>query len=204
MNHVTHLLGPYIDGELRPSQLANIEKHLAICEACHNELEEFTRLSGFLHDIPQAENLKTEDQFLAEVGLLMYRKPENTLLTRVLTTGWKAIPVGLVATWAFVQTAIIVTGIIVLVTRLVPGAEEMKNVVNIPVQAGWASALCCSVRPLIAQILETAIQLLQIEIPLYWTVSVFIVFPFAIGTLFVCWLASWWVLRNRPIPKDSV
>ena len=109
MDHVTDFLGPYLDGELQASHNAKIEKHLEICKSCRVELAELQKLGTLLQDNAQLPETKSEDQFVAEVGLLMKRQTEPTALKRVLVTGWKAIPVSLAGTWLFVQTSLIVT-----------------------------------------------------------------------------------------------
>src|SRR6266542_3256081 len=48
-------LSPYIDGRLTTSETTALKAHLALCEACHRELDELRATASALHGLPQAE-----------------------------------------------------------------------------------------------------------------------------------------------------
>lgn len=203
MDHVTDFLGAYLDGEIRSSQVDRIEKHLETCALCRHELAELTVLRHLLQSTASAPTLKSEDQFVADVGLLLQRQPESPALERMLTTGWKAIPVGLATTWIFVQTSLIIMTCVYLVSLVAPGTAGIDQILSVPTPSAWSNALGWIAQPLMIQILEIVTQLLRQDMHIYWHISVFLVVPFVIGILFLCWLASWWVVSERSSTAES-
>ena len=57
MDHETtqDLLSSYLDGDLTPEQRAEVDAHLAECEACREELELLQLTLDALHDLPELE-----------------------------------------------------------------------------------------------------------------------------------------------------
>ncbi len=53
--HVRDLLSAYVDGELSPPERGMVEAHLAACEECSAEIEEFAALDGALRALPLGE-----------------------------------------------------------------------------------------------------------------------------------------------------
>ena len=133
----------------------------------------------------------------------MERQPETTALQRVLVAGWKAIPVSLAGTWIFVQTSSIVTALFTGISRVAPELPGIDRLTPAPASSVFSNALTGITQPLIAQVLEGITQYLQVDIPVTWQVPIFTVLPFFIGILYVCWLASWWVVRERGITQDT-
>ncbi len=204
MDHVTDFLGAYLDGELRVSQAERIEKHLEMCALCRLELTELTKLNNLLQDTVSTPTMKSEDQFVADVGLLLRRQPESSTWERVLLTGWKAIPVGLATTWIFIQTSLIIMSCVYILSLVVPGIAGIEHLLAASTPPVWSNALWGITQPWITQILEAVTELLHLDIHIHWNISVFLVLPFVIGTLYVCWLASWWVVRERTYANVSV
>ena len=85
MEHVLEWLDAYHDGELHGRQLHRVEEHLAQCEMCRDELESLDAFSALLQESPPAENLMQShqkslmrpEQFVAQVGLMLPRRPEQ-------------------------------------------------------------------------------------------------------------------------------
>ncbi len=204
MDHITEFIGAYLDGELRASQVASIEKHMETCELCRQELAELTALSHMLRDTAPVRTLKAEDQFVAEVGLLLPRKAEVSALERTLTTGWKAIPVGLAATWIFVQTSLIVMTCVYIISLVAPGTGAIDLILTSPAPSAWANSLGWVTQPFLIQILEVLLQSLRLDGQIYWQILSVLIVPLVLGVLFVCWLASWWVVRERSMNTKSV
>ena len=46
---------PYVDGRLKESEHAEMEKHLAVCAACRLRVNEFRAVTGLLDELPQIE-----------------------------------------------------------------------------------------------------------------------------------------------------
>ena len=204
MDHVTDFLEPYLDGELRNSQVTKIENHLETCALCRAELAELEQLSLILHSAVPLPSLKSEDQFVTEVGLLLERRPEPSAMKRALITGWKTIPVGLAGTWVVAQTALIVTTVVYGLSLLAPGIGGLQQVLAASEQPVLSNSLSFITKPLLIQIIEVITNLLQIDIPFSLNISIFNFIPYIICTLYVCWLASWWISRDRKSVKQSV
>jgi hypothetical protein len=199
MEHITELLGPYIDGELRKSQIRKIENHLKVCESCRHELSELRKLSALLQDNATLSAMKTEEQFLSEVGLQMLRKPETTTLQRALVIGWKAIPVSLAGTWVFVQTSAAISTLFYLLSRITPNLPGMDLLAPVPESSAWSNLLSSISSSFITQMPEVITELLHIDLPIRWQIPVLTTITCGIGILYICWLASWWVVREHSV-----
>ncbi len=46
------MLSPYIDGQLSPSEVKGVERHIEECDACRRELESLRAVVGLLHRVP--------------------------------------------------------------------------------------------------------------------------------------------------------
>ena len=204
MDHITEFLGPYIDGELRPSQVKRIENHLKTCECCRSELNELRQLSALLQEDASLPSVKSEDQFVAEVGLLMDRQPETPAFKRVLVTGWKAIPVSLAGTWIFIQTSLVVTGLFTIISRIAPDLPGIAQLSPALPASVWSSFMGSISQPAILQVLEGITHFLQMDMPVTRRVPILTLLPFFIGILYVCWLASWWIVREYRITQETI
>jgi len=67
--HTAYLHGDYLDGELSPSQKEQVEKHLAECEQCRQDLERLKRLTESLGQIEV--ELPGHDYFDRQASYLM-------------------------------------------------------------------------------------------------------------------------------------
>lgn len=53
MDHLDpELISAYIDGELSPADMQQVERHLAACEACRTEFEELRGMSTLVRELP--------------------------------------------------------------------------------------------------------------------------------------------------------
>ncbi len=115
--HVTEWLNAYLDGELKGSQLQQVEEHLVECRACRTELESFARLSSLLHEVPAPE-FPAPERFAAQVSLFLPRRQVPTSKNKVLEVGWWMIPVGLLGTWIFISTSVFVSNLLFAANNL--------------------------------------------------------------------------------------
>jgi hypothetical protein len=100
--HVSEWLSTYHDGELRGNRLHYVEAHLAECGLCQTQLESFELVSSLLHEVP-TPGFTAPERFAALVKLRLPYKKVTISRTQILVIGWWLIPVGLLATWVFVN-----------------------------------------------------------------------------------------------------
>ena len=122
-NHMTAWLPAYHDGELTGRIVQKVEAHLAECAPCRAELESLRSLSALLAESPAAEGLLSPEQFVAQVGLRLPRRPQRPFAQRVALVAWRLVPIGLLVTWLFLQTVFAVTWVVQLVPGIALGAE---------------------------------------------------------------------------------
>ena len=191
-NHVTEWLNAYLDGELHGSQLHNVEEHLTECKVCKAELQSLRDLSGLLHEIPAPE-FTTPERFATQVNLLLPQRPATAPRSRLFEIGWWMIPVGLLAAWAFVSTASIVSDMISTANNfgLVDSANTLL-VSDASDTVNWTSTL--GQFGLLAgnglQWFEMTERYSRNVIPQFvWQVS--------IALLYLSWIAIWWARQTR-------
>lgn len=191
-DHVTEWLNAYLDSELHGSRLRQVKEHLAECGVCQAELRSLQDLSGLLHKVPAPE-FTSPERFATQVNLLLPQRPVSAPRNRLFEIGWWMIPVGLLAVWAFISTASIVSNIVSAAnnfgvvdganTLLVSGASDPAN---------WTSALgqLGFLEGNILQWIELTENYSKNVIPQFiWQVS--------IALLYMTWIAIWWARQTR-------
>ena len=53
--HVSHLLSPYLDGQVEEDERLQVERHLRTCSACRTELAQLRLIVGTMHAMPAME-----------------------------------------------------------------------------------------------------------------------------------------------------
>jgi len=196
IDHVTHLLGAYHDGELQGKRLNHVEEHLSTCESCQAELEQMQALSNTLALYPAPSALTSADTFVAQVALQMPRSPDEPTIKRAFNFGWQAAPVGILSVWAFVQSLLIVSGIIFLLMRLGVNLEPMTNLLA-PPSGGLNLGMFFGFEgESISELGRTAVEILGVGGPLGWGPMFYLALMLILGLLYCSWMASWWV-RHR-------
>jgi predicted anti-sigma-YlaC factor YlaD len=198
MNHVTARLQAYHDGELGPRTAETVAAHLAGCEACLAEFEALETLSALLHELPPATQLVPEDRFAAQVALRLPRDKAPTLPERTLKWGWRLTPVVLVATWASVQAAAILTSGIAALLRLGVGSEVAGSL--IPGRTA-ASGVGLGVVGTLLDALggDAVVEILRQLSAVGWITVVPMLFT-GLTALAVCsWVAMWWAVERHAL-----
>lgn len=191
-NHVTEWLNAYLDDELHGNRLHQVKEHLAECEACQAELSSLRGLSSLLRNVPSPE-FTSPERFATQVNLLLPQKPNPSPKNSLLEIGWWMIPVGLLAVWAFVGTASIVSSMISAAnniglvdsanTLLISGASDTNH---------WTSTL----RGL--GLLEgNSLQWSAITEGYSRNVLPQFVWQVSIALLYLTWIAIWWARQTR-------
>jgi predicted anti-sigma-YlaC factor YlaD len=196
IEHVTSWLGPYHDGELQGRRLRQVEEHLEQCAACRTELEQLRKLSALLQESPVAVTSTSPDRFAAQVGLRMVRRQEKPTWQKVLETGWRLTPAGLVGAWAFVQTVFIVAGIALIALQVGAGIDVLG--LEVPRGETWLSAGLSLVLGLMgAELGDTARTILHLLGTLGWVIMLYLIALVVIGMLYWSWLVSLWARRRH-------
>ena len=196
-DHVTTWLEAYHDGELQGRGLRQVETHLAQCAACRQELQGLQGLTALLHSSPAAEGLMPPERFVYAVGLRLHRRPERPACQRALKIGWQLAPLGLLGAWAFVQTALVVTGVVLVGRRLGLGGDLAASLLPVYRGATWSSELLSLSGVGLSDVAPTALRILGSGGPLGWGATLTLAALAVIGLLYWSWLASWWVGRQR-------
>ncbi len=178
--HLEQWLDAYRDGELNALQIRQAEAHLKSCPACKAELEQRRALSPLLRVEPTAEGLKSESRFVAEVGLRLQRKPPvRRLVGRPSAVAWGMIPIALILVWVFIQTVMIVSGVL----EWIPGAGEA-------VMEGLSAGIPQLAMP---EIVRDGMQWLGTPGWSSWNVLSGWITLLVVSLLFTGWFAGWWV-----------
>ncbi len=190
--HVTDWLNAYLDGELKSSQLQQVEAHLVECQACRDELESLARLSSLLHEVPAPEFIAVE-RFASQVNLRLPHRRTPAPKNKVAEIGWWMIPVGLMGTWVFMSTAF-------LVSDIVAAANDLGLLVGVSNWLAFGSAGEASWSATLGQFgilsgeslnwAASTEALTRMSLPL-------IIVQVTIALLYLSWLAIWWARRWR-------
>jgi anti-sigma factor RsiW len=191
--HVSEWLNAYYDGELHGRQLKLVEEHLAECEVCQAELESLQGLSDLLHEVQTPEQV-SQERFVSQVNLRLPHEQRTVVSQkRVMEFGWWMIPVGLLATWAFVSTAFIVSDILSAASDLgvLSGmsawlASGPSNDVYLSTTVGQMGVLNGSGLNW-AETVETFTRMSLPQISL----------EISIALLYLSWMAIWWTRHTR-------
>jgi len=195
-NHVTDWLNAYFDGELTGKRLHQVEEHLAECKACQAELEALGNVSGLLHEVPLPD-FPSPERFATQVNLLLPQKRTPAPGRQLFEVGWWMIPVGLLAVWVFISTA-------VLLSNVVSMAESFGLLDD--TTASWISSPSDT-----ADVTSTLGQFGMLEgNSLQWaettenfTRGLFpqIVLHVSVALLYLAWIAVWWARQTHQVSE---
>ena len=195
-NHVTEWLNAYFDGELKNGRLHQVEEHLAECEACQAELEALGNVSGLLHEVPLPD-FPSPERFAAQVNLLLPQKRTPPPQRSLFEIGWWMIPVGLIAVWVFISTAI-------LLGDAVSAAKNFGLLDSTTASFISASSDTAEVTSTLGQFGMLQGNSLQwAETTETFTRSWFpqIILYVAVALLYLTWLAVWWTRHTRQVSE---
>ena len=200
--HITQWLEAYHDGELSDRRARRVEAHLESCESCQHELAQLRMLSSLLAEVPLPENLTQLDTFVAQVGLRLPRKPEQTTRQRVLHRGWQVAPVGILGTWVFIQAAFFLTGILMWVLQVIPIDEQFASILPSGTSLfGEAMALQGAGLPEYGRF---GLNLIRGGGPFGWGITLNLSLTIIVGLLYLSWLASWWIQKSNGNHKTTI
>jgi len=193
-NHITEWLNAYLDGELHGNRLQHVQEHLAECEACQVEFDSLQSLSGLLQEVPAAE-LTSPERFATQVNLLLPQKRTTPPETRLFEIGWWLIPVGLLAVWVFISTAVLLGDAMSVAKNFGILDQTTASFIATPSEAVEVTSTLGQFGMLHGNSLQWA------ETTENFTRGLFpqIVLQVAVALLYLAWFAVWWTRHTRQI-----
>lgn len=191
-NHVSEWLNAYHDGELHGNRLRSVESHLAECELCQAELESLENLSELLQEVHAPEMLSVE-RFATQVNLRLPHSKTVISSKKMTEFGWWMIPVGLLASWAFVSAAFILSDIVSVAGNLGLISGLSAWLASGPAGDVYVSTTIGQMGLLSGNGLnwaQTTETFTRLSLPQA-------IMQVSIALLYVSWLAIWWVRRMR-------
>ena len=191
-NHVTEWLNAYFDGELTGRRLHQVEEHLAECADCQAELDALQSLSQLLHEVPTPE-FAAPERFASQVNLLLPKRPGAATESKIFEIGWWMIPVGLLAAWAFVSTA-------VLVSNLISAADSfglLDSATTLFVSGSSNAVYWTSTLGQFSSLEGNSLQWFELTESYSRNLLPQFVWQAAIALLYLTWIAVWWARRTR-------
>jgi Putative zinc-finger len=191
-NHVTEWLNAYFDGELHGNRLHQVETHLAECERCQAELESLESISGLLHEVRTPE-LMSVDRFAAQVSLRIPHQRTVISGKKIGEFAWWIIPVGLLASWIFVSTAVVLGDVL-----SVAGSFGLLSGLSDWLASGPSNDIYLSATLAQSGLLsgngvnwmEATETFTRISLPQ-------IILQVSIALLYLSWIAIWWARQTR-------
>lgn len=110
-NQLFPLLNAYLDGELRGTRLRDMERHLADCAICQQELDDLRRVSDLVRAAPTPA-FPPADRFASNLSLLLPRRPQQSRPSKIPSAAWWLVPAGLIGLWFFLQTVSTLTNFV--------------------------------------------------------------------------------------------
>jgi predicted anti-sigma-YlaC factor YlaD len=199
--HATQWLGAYLDGELRGLHLRSVEGHLQECGLCRSELEALTQVRTLLQESPAMEASTPPERFVAQVALRLRRRQEQPPARRALELSWRMVPVGLLLTLAFVQTAFTIAGVLQVALSLGLGGEV--GALIFPGSGVSLPDLFTVSQASLAGAFWSMVELMQAGGALVWFPVSYSVALVVIGVLYWSWLATWWARRRHQLVAAS-
>ena len=199
--HATQWLGTYLDGELRGLRLRWVEGHLQECAVCQSELEALAQLRTLLRESPAMEASTPPERFVAQVARRLPRRQEQPPARRALELSWRMVPVALLFTLAFVQTAFTIAGVLQLALSMGLGGEVGALVfpgasVSLPDLFSLSQAN-------LAGAVWSIVELILAGGALAWLPLLYLTLLIVIGLLYWSWLATWWARRRHQLIAAS-
>ena len=191
-NHVTEWLNAYLDGELKGNRLQHVEEHLAGCTACQAELDSLQNLSGLLQEVRVPE-FPSPERFATQVNLLLPQKRTSTPGTQLFEVGWWLIPVGLLAVWVFISTAVLLGDAMSVAKNF--GLLDSTTASFISAQSDTAEVM--STLGQFGMLQGNSLQ--WAETTENFTRGLFpqIVLQVSVALLYLAWFAVWWARHTR-------
>lgn len=190
--HVTEMLNAYRDGELRGDRLHRVEAHLAKCDVCLAELESLQGLSELLQELP-IPAFAPPERFAAQVSLRLPPQRRAGSGRKFLEWAWWMIPVGVLATWAFMSTSFLVNDVLSAANSLgllssvsnwmIFGTSHMADWSNMLGQFGVLQGSILDLAEATEAITRMSLPQISLQV--------------SMALLYLSWIAIWWTRQRR-------
>jgi hypothetical protein len=183
--HIDAWVDAYLDGELTDSQRQQVKIHLQGCPQCRHLVDQRRSLSVLLREYPVVHQIKPYDQFIAKVGLQLPRRETSIRTRQIFQLGWWSVPLLLILSWAFLQTVLIMSGVI----QIIPGGREILASISLT-----RSLLLRSSGIFQSNLIESLVTELRFWgffNPLNWDWMTGLIFMAFISLVYLIWLVSW-------------
>ena len=135
------------------------------------------------------------ERFVAQVALRLPRRQQQPPAQRALELSWRMVPVGLLLTLAFVQTAFTIAGVLQVALSMGLGGEVGALIfpgagVSLPDVFSLSQAS-------LATAVGSVVELIQAGGALAWIPALYLSLLVVIGLLYWSWLATWWARRRH-------
>ena len=193
-NHVTEWLNAYHDGELKGGRLQQVEEHLIECEACQAELEALQGLSALLQEVP-VPAFPSPERFATQVNLLLPQKRTSTPGSQLFEVGWWMIPVGLLAVWVFISTAVLLGDAVSVAKNFGILDSTIASFIAAPSNTADVTSTLGQFGMLQGNSLQWA------ETTENFTRDLFpqIILQVSVALLYLTWFAVWWARHTRQL-----
>ena len=211
IEHVTDLLGAYVDGELHGLRLRQVEEHLAKCAGCRKEFTELRGLSSLLQKSVPMEAFTPADKFAANMVLQLSAQNARTNTPRQAASAqtqkplnwlWWLAPVGVLGAWVFAQA--IFTLVSFLSTANAAGL--LGNVTawlqTAPSQSLWFSASMSLFGGQLSGTSKTVLDVLNDISVTGASLIIQLALQIGIALAYWAWLGLWW--RRKTAPAASL
>lgn len=191
-DHIFDLLGAYLDGELHGGQRRKVEAHLEECQGCREEYQALQALSWTLQAVPTPD-FPTPERLATDVALRLPRVSGKPMSRRVLEFGWWLVPAGLIASWVFIGTTI-------LVSEMVTTASEFGLLQSISAQLipnSLAGAYWSSTLGQFGILSGNSLQWAEITEAFTRAIVPLITWQVSIALLYLSWMAIWWARHTH-------
>ena len=197
-NDTRALLNAYLDGELSGTRLQELQRHLAECEPCRNELSELRQVSELLQAAPMPEFMPA-GRFASNLMLKLPRRPVGDVTAKPASLAWWFVPAGLLGSWYFVQTVFTLTnavtaaqmaGLLGQAARWLSGGQET---VWFAAMTGLFGSRAGMAQPALTWLNTLSVTGTNLLEGFLWQAL--------IALLYWGWLSAWW-FRRRPRPMQ--
>ena len=198
--HVTELLGAYLDGELESGLEKQVRSHLVVCHDCRRELAAVQSLSGLLRSDPKP--LIDTAAFADRLEAQLPGRPDETSASLNRQTIWWLIPL-VVLILGFVSRLVInMAGFLFFTGQSGILGDAIRNLVT----NGWLLFEAPSLITILSSLLDVNFSAILPGVESVWQIAVGIMEELAwLGALLlVCaaWLVTIWnrhVIQNKRV-----